>query len=223
MIEVGELKIEHVLLFVIAAFLLYHLMGSCRCRDGFSVGGKVYKPYVSGYYLNEQNKGYGLYCNGMPGWHDVGPCFDILFTEKDEATLYAENWQKEGGVECVDKGDNKRDVCQYYPSQKKCIDFKTMQACPINRCEWNKTVSGGTCLIKPSCVNYNTKEWCDDMSRCRWDGFTCKSGPAPEPGPPPPPPGPIVRCNQNVKPPQICPGGTLCPISGICPPYTGIN
>jgi hypothetical protein len=41
MVEVGELKIEHVLLFVIVAFLLYHLMGRCgmRSRDGFSVGG----------------------------------------------------------------------------------------------------------------------------------------------------------------------------------------
>jgi hypothetical protein len=35
-----ELSIEHVLLFVVAAFLLYHLMGSCGCGDGFSVGGK---------------------------------------------------------------------------------------------------------------------------------------------------------------------------------------
>ena len=34
-----ELSIEHVLLFVVAAFLLYHLMGSCGCGDGFSVGG----------------------------------------------------------------------------------------------------------------------------------------------------------------------------------------
>ena len=41
--KVSELKIEHVLLFVIVAFLLYRHMGKCgmRSRDGFSVGGQV--------------------------------------------------------------------------------------------------------------------------------------------------------------------------------------
>jgi hypothetical protein len=39
MVEVGELKIEHLLLFVIVGFLLYHLMGKCGCSgNGFSVG-----------------------------------------------------------------------------------------------------------------------------------------------------------------------------------------
>ena len=35
-----ELSVEHVLLFVVAAFLLYRLMGSCGCsyNNGFSVG-----------------------------------------------------------------------------------------------------------------------------------------------------------------------------------------
>ena len=32
-----ELKMEHVLILVIAVFLLYHLMNRCRC-NGFSVG-----------------------------------------------------------------------------------------------------------------------------------------------------------------------------------------
>ena len=39
---VKELSVEHVLMFVIVAFLLYHLIGGCSCgmrsRDGFSVG-----------------------------------------------------------------------------------------------------------------------------------------------------------------------------------------
>ena len=40
--EVGELKIEHLLLFVIVGFLLYHLMGKCGCSgNGFSVGGQT--------------------------------------------------------------------------------------------------------------------------------------------------------------------------------------
>lgn len=34
-----DLSVEHVLMFVIIVFLLYHLIGSCSCiRDGFSVG-----------------------------------------------------------------------------------------------------------------------------------------------------------------------------------------
>ena len=43
---VKDLSVEHVLIFVIIAFLLYHLIGGCSCgmlrmrsRDGFSVGG----------------------------------------------------------------------------------------------------------------------------------------------------------------------------------------
>jgi hypothetical protein len=41
---VDEVKVEHVLMFVITAFLLYHLIGNCGCTnrgDGFSVGGKT--------------------------------------------------------------------------------------------------------------------------------------------------------------------------------------
>jgi len=41
-----DFKITHFLLFVVAAFLLYHLMGGCGCCngvvDGFSVGGQVH-------------------------------------------------------------------------------------------------------------------------------------------------------------------------------------
>ena len=38
---VNELSVEHVLLFVVVAFLLYYLMGSCGySRDGFNVGGQ---------------------------------------------------------------------------------------------------------------------------------------------------------------------------------------
>ena len=33
-----KLSVEHILLFVVAAFLLYYLMGNCGCRNGFRVG-----------------------------------------------------------------------------------------------------------------------------------------------------------------------------------------
>jgi hypothetical protein len=36
-----DFSVEHVLMFMIAIFLLYHLVGSCGCmKDGFSVGGQ---------------------------------------------------------------------------------------------------------------------------------------------------------------------------------------
>ena len=35
-----ELKMEHVLILLIAVFLLYHLTSRCSCNNGFSVGGQ---------------------------------------------------------------------------------------------------------------------------------------------------------------------------------------
>ena len=32
----GEMKVEHVLLFLVGAFLVYHMMGKCRCKEGIS-------------------------------------------------------------------------------------------------------------------------------------------------------------------------------------------
>lgn len=49
-----ELSIEHVLLFIVATFLLYHLMGSCGCGDGFRVGGLVRPPQIE--YPEDWNK-----------------------------------------------------------------------------------------------------------------------------------------------------------------------
>ena len=39
----SELSIEHILLFVIAAYLLYNLTSGCR-GNGFSVGGQLLQP-----------------------------------------------------------------------------------------------------------------------------------------------------------------------------------
>ena len=60
-------KIEYILLIGILAFLLYHLLGSCNCNDGFSVGGceieidscenkVISKKDISCYRLYEQNQ-----------------------------------------------------------------------------------------------------------------------------------------------------------------------
>ena len=46
-----DFKMEHFLLFVVAAFLLYHLMGGCGCAngvvDGFSVGGQDKRIHIT--------------------------------------------------------------------------------------------------------------------------------------------------------------------------------
>jgi len=40
----GEMKVEHVLLFLVGAFLAYHIMGNCGCKrvEGFKCG----YPYI---------------------------------------------------------------------------------------------------------------------------------------------------------------------------------
>jgi hypothetical protein len=60
---VKDLSVEHILMFVIVAFLLYHLIGGCSCsmlrmlrmpsRDGFSVGGKGF-PVPCDYFNNNE-------------------------------------------------------------------------------------------------------------------------------------------------------------------------
>jgi len=58
---VKDLSVEHVLMFVIVAFLLYHLIGGCSCgmlrirsRDGFNVGG-IGKPVSCDYFNNNED------------------------------------------------------------------------------------------------------------------------------------------------------------------------
>ena len=57
-----ELSAEHILLFVILAFLLYYLIGNCGCRNGFRVG----KQRFSECYLDEQCSD-GLRCSVVTG------------------------------------------------------------------------------------------------------------------------------------------------------------
>ena len=41
---------EHVLIVLISAFLLYHFMGRCSCGNGFSIGNEYYDPkYIQKY------------------------------------------------------------------------------------------------------------------------------------------------------------------------------
>jgi len=49
-----DLKVEYLLLFLIAIFLFYSLL-NCGCRNGFSVGGEIVRPICKGTLSNECN------------------------------------------------------------------------------------------------------------------------------------------------------------------------
>jgi hypothetical protein len=51
-----NLSVEHVLSIMIIVFLLYHFVGRCQCRDGFSVGGQSASPTCKCRDLDINNK-----------------------------------------------------------------------------------------------------------------------------------------------------------------------
>jgi hypothetical protein len=111
MVEVGELKIEHVLLFGIVAFLLYHLMGRCGCSgNGFSVGG--YKPHTG-----RTNVGYSLYCNGAWGGSAICPGFNVNeggYNRFEGANAKKDATNASKSFSCIDsKSWRKNDSCVY--------------------------------------------------------------------------------------------------------------
>jgi len=86
--KVTELSVEHVLLFVIAAFLLYYLMGSCGCIDSFSVGGVVYNHDGTLYK--------GVQCSRK------NPATKQCYFEGQNC-MYDEKCKEEGGLGCIEK------------------------------------------------------------------------------------------------------------------------
>ena len=52
---VNKVKVEHVLILAIVAFLLYHFVGRCNCfnGNGFRVGGR--SSFISGVVRNPQD------------------------------------------------------------------------------------------------------------------------------------------------------------------------
>jgi hypothetical protein len=82
-----ELNVEHVLLFVIVAFLLYHLIGGCGCGgNGFRVGGQINPCNDNGLF----NKDDGI-CECYPDYY--GKSCEIY------------------GVKCVDSDGGLKKLC----------------------------------------------------------------------------------------------------------------
>tara|TARA_B110000858_G_scaffold110894_2_gene126831 strand:- start:7976 stop:8230 length:255 start_codon:yes stop_codon:yes gene_type:complete len=80
--KMTELSIEHVLLFIVAAFLLYHLMGSCGCGDGFSVGGQPRMAVPKFMVIDDSCDKCKSMCNCLPatmfsGASGCNKCLDI--------------------------------------------------------------------------------------------------------------------------------------------------
>ena len=67
----SEVKMEHVLLFVVLAFLLYHLLGNCY-TDGFSVDNEYYDHYDPIYIDDGNESWYG--CKGKFGTTNIDTC-----------------------------------------------------------------------------------------------------------------------------------------------------
>jgi len=92
---VDELKVEHVLMFVIAAFLLYHLVGRCgmRSRDGFNVGGQPEPKLCHGSLVHDGPTPPG-WCliDGMDDPKTCGIRNDKVVTEAECGLSWGCNW-----------------------------------------------------------------------------------------------------------------------------------
>jgi hypothetical protein len=127
----AELNVEHVLLFVIVAFLLYHLIGGCGCGgNGFRVGGQSKECNMKGLFNKEDG---------------ICECYRDYYGKSCE--IY--------GVKCVDEGLEKlcgNDKKKSLVECGKCID-KNEKILLENGCtgddanEWcdNKVLDNHTC------------------------------------------------------------------------------
>lgn len=77
-----DFSVEHVLMFMIAIFLLYHLVNNCGCiKDGFSVGGMVYEGVSKGGALDEN------VCNIIGTDKEIRQCEYHFFKSLKDNTL----------------------------------------------------------------------------------------------------------------------------------------
>ena len=88
-----ELKIEHILILAIVAFVLYHFIGRCNCMrsiDGFSVGIPACSDWPDSEY----------WCTMAPGtWHIDNCKWESAAPDWAVELGYDDLW----GYDCVDK------------------------------------------------------------------------------------------------------------------------
>ena len=218
---------EHLLLFVVAAFLLYHLMGSCGC-NGFSVGGNEADCDNA---INLLEK---VCCDGHPGNCPNGypkECNEDCKEHLKNILISC------SGSQSINTNQIKTEICD------SCGTKNIIDGCP---CDLNNGNCNVECIDKDNkiCgVNMNTSNTrnmhsCNDIeesdlvnfAECndgysldvhwnsRGDGDYCIFSCVPLPPPPPPPPGPpLPKCKgyqmygapttTNVEKPSTCTGG----------------
>ena len=218
-----DLSVEHVLMFVIVAFLLYHLIGGCSCgmlsRDGFSVGGPFYCGWTGGLFGVKAEMG----CKKFTGpasdvyarkyfdchkFKDIGnPC--NKFEGKKDATFDEDCFMGSRAIKCTPG-----------PEPEPAYDC-TME---VDKCS-NAWPSGEQRYACNAYVNNNGNQCGYDSlnEECIDTKISCPK-PAPAPGPTPgpaPAPTPGVFCNPKSRIPQFCPGNIPCPQCGdeacLCP------
>ena len=140
-----ELKMEHILMFVVAAFLLYHLLGSCGCGNGFSVGGNVEIGYCGAIGdLGSRKPGCShtegdIHC--MLGAEDVPGCTTL-------------------GLGYLDYGDW-HDGCGPLYSRRKCVKTITPTPTPTPTPIPPPVIDKCTKELKSLCLN------CSSISACK--------------------------------------------------------
>ena len=106
-----ELNLEHVLILLIAAFVVYHLVGRCRC-NGFRVSGAdinycVALPGTEECYNNCKALGY----NCQSCWH--GCAFSDSLSQEQRKGSLNKNFKKVN--KCIDKtSHDPTDACNFY-------------------------------------------------------------------------------------------------------------
>jgi hypothetical protein len=232
MVEVKELKVEHVLMFVITAFLLYHLIGNCGCAnrgDGFSVGGENISLDLSahlacGYLSSDTTPAHGI------SKSDNGVCYinpsergvvgSVLpFTPKFKTMAPCESQYNK--FACNKRGDNSipwqnSSWCKWIGSTNTCEEVSD-NCCKRDNAELRYLGEKPTGISQDICSDgyenefsgclnsffYDSSDKKTKMCRISDNGLTCKSDTSSNFAP--------LECNDNYCPkyntPDLCETG----------------
>jgi hypothetical protein len=135
-----EISVEHILMFVIVAFLLYHLVGRCGCtKDGFSVGGEDFDRLVyDGSHTTADDFDKLVY----DGSHTTADIYDICY--KKELTPYG----KCAEIFAYNSEEKQMEGCVVV-DRHNSADFYGCD--PVYRKDKNLIHSNGICSDNNSC------------------------------------------------------------------------
>ena len=120
-------KMEHVLILVIAAFIVYHFVGRCSCmrsRNGFSVGGTDID-----------------YCEYIPGTEKCyNKCIDLGYNCKEcwGACAYSKSLSQKSRIDWIN---------EHYTKVDKCTEETSHD--PDDKCKFYETLDNFAIYCKP--------------------------------------------------------------------------